>query len=938
MREKTGKSQRAKLRRYVASFAAFMMAVLLVLPYAAEITTVYAANVVTIKLHYHREDGNYDGWDVWFWDEGYEGAGYAFAEEDGDMVATKDVTTGVSNVGFIVRTQDWTKDINADQFIDIAAVVSGTVHVYVESGVEGYTMKYADDVVTGIKIKTIEYDSDEKAVVVEFTSALESYSTSDFVIKSSDGNIAVSEIKEEGTASYLLVPETEMDVLRTYSLIYSDTEYSINMPIIYSTTEFEEKYTYTGDDLGATYSKDSTTFRVWAPTASAMKVNLYESGDNSKSDLIETLDMTADVNGTWVVTKDGDLNGTYYTFTATIDGSDVTACDPYARTTGVNGKRAMVIDLDSTDPEGWDEDTNPHAGENITDAVIYEVHIRDMSSDEDSGITNVGKYLSFTEKGTTTSSGISTGVDHIADLGVTHVHILPFYDFGSVDETGVGSNYNWGYDPVNYNVPEGSYSTDPYNGEVRVNEVKQLVMGLHESGLSVVMDVVYNHVYNAGEFCINKLVPGYFSRINSDGSYSNGSGCGNDTASERSMVRKYIVDSVCYWADEYHIDGFRFDLVGLLDVDTINEIVEEVHKTHPDVIFYGEGWTMSTNVTKDDIYLATQISSARTPEFAYFNDTIRDALKGSVFSTSETGYVSGSTGKENTIISSFMASMVWNKNPKQIINYASCHDNMTLFDRITSSRDDASEEDRIAMNNLAAAIYMTAEGVPFMMAGEEMLRSKVKSDGSFDSNSYASGDSVNAIDYNSLEDETYAAVNDYYKGLIAFRKAHASLRLTTKDEVKAAVTAVDKSTLDANVTAFEIAADVEGEDADSIFVIFNPNEESTTVAIPDGEWQVCINKTTAGCDAIETVSGGSVTVDPISALVLVKTTGDAEEDETTISDDTKESSVEDTEETKTAASESTARKGLPIPAIIGIIAGALALIGGAVAIILKHKK
>ena len=308
---------------------------------------------------------------------------------------------------------------------------------------------------------------------------------------------------------------------------------------------------------------------------------------------------------------------TWHTASAriTVDGKTVEAVDPYARTTGVNGKRGMVIDLDSTDPEGWENDTNPNPSTSYNDAIIYELHVRDFSIDDDSGMENKGKYLAFTEEGTTIpGTDVSTGIDYLESMGFTHLHLLPVYDYGSVDETKCDS-FNWGYDPVNYNAPEGSYSTDPYNGEVRVNEFKQMVMSLHDSGISVVMDVVYNHVYDAGQFCMNKIVPKYFSRVNADGSYSNGSSCGNDTASEREMVRKYIVESVMYWKEEYHIDGFRFDLVGLLDETTINEIVDTVHEKYPDVIFYGEGWTMGTAVEPGND-MATQRNSAGTPNFA----------------------------------------------------------------------------------------------------------------------------------------------------------------------------------------------------------------------------------------------------------------------------------------------------------------------------------
>ena len=445
------------------------------------------------------------------------------------------------------------------------------------------------------------------------------------------------------------------------------------------------------------------------------------------------------------------------------------------------------------------------------------------------------------------------------------------YDYGSINETETNGGFNWGYDPVNYNVPEGSYSTDPYDGAVRVNEAKQMIQSLHNDGISVVMDVVYNHVYSGDEYCFNKIVPGYFSRINESGNYSNGSGCGNDTASERSMVKKYIVDSVLYWATEYHIDGFRFDLVGLIDTETINAIIEEVHAVRPDVIFYGEGWTMSTNVTKEGYDMCTQTNSQMVPKFAFFNDTIRDGLKGSVFENTACGYVQGQIGNADTIASCFTGLARWCKSPSQTINYASCHDNNTLYDRLQASRKDASAEDLIKMNNLTAAIYMTSQGVPFVHAGEEMLRTKVNEDGTFNHNSYNSPDSVNSIKWGTLEDPVYQDVVEYYKGLIAFRKAHPALRMQTAEEVAANITRIRE--VDDEVLAFQInAGAVEGEKADSIFVIFNPNTEATEVTLPEGKWNIYINGEDAGTEVIASASG-TVTVEAISAMVLVQESG-----------------------------------------------------------------
>lgn len=910
-------------RRMKAMFMAMVLLVMTVVPFFMDVLTVKAAEDLTLKLHYHRADDNYEGWDVWLWEEGGDGGGYAFEEEDGEMVATKVITPGVTSVGFIVRTADWTKDIDADQFIDIAEMVSGTVHIYVESGVEGYTKEYGEDAVTGTKLTKAKYDNETESIIVSMTGSIEGDLASVFTITGKDGNVAVTEVTKGQQFQYTVKVESPLELTKDYNITYEGNEYKIVMPNIYSTEAFEEEYTYTGTDLGAIWSSEKTAFRVWAPTAEVVKVNLYESGTAGTDDLIEQLEMQKDVNGTWVAEKEGDLNGTYYTYVVSINGEEKEACDPYARTTGVNGQRAMVIDLASTNPEGWENDTNPHAGANYTDAVIYELHVRDLSSDASSGITNTGKFLGLIETGTTTESGISTGLDHIKDLGITHLQLMPSYDYGSVDETQLDkAQFNWGYDPVNFNVPEGSYSTDPYKGEVRVKEMKEMVQGLHENGISVVMDVVYNHVYNATDFCYNQIVPGYFSRVDEDGQYSSGSGCGNDTASERAMVRKYIVESVKYWADEYHIDGFRFDLMGLIDTQTVNEIVAEVRKDHPDVMFYAEGWTMDTTLTKEGYTLATQVNSPETPDFAFFNDNLRDGLKGSVFNN-EVGYVSGAEGLESTISESFLGAATWCKSPTQTINYVSCHDNLSLMDRISRSTPAVAKEDRIRMNNLSAAIYMTAQGVPFMQAGEEMLRSKVKEDGGFDENSYASSDFVNSLKWDNLNEEEYQNTYNYYKGLIAFRKEHPALRMTTAEDVAANIKTV--SGLDANVLAFEIAGGANGDSAEGMYIIFNANEEETQVTLPAGyAWNVYVNGESAGTEVIETITSGTAKVAPISALVLVR----GEE-------------VDPSEQSAAAGSSngaaSSANKGV-VATVVAAVVAAIAAVGAAVTAIIRKKK
>ena len=854
-------------KNVLARTIALVLVALMVLGIIAMGASAAEEDGVVIKLHYNRPDGVYDDWSVWFWNLGKDGADIPFAEENGEMVATFPVEPGATSVGFIVKLPGWAaKDVNEDQFIDVAAFISGTVHVYVESGVPGYTVVNGDDAVIGIKLTGVSYDEKTTNVQVKMTASIGD-GTDAFVLTGPEGVITPVSVTEDASHVYTLELEQPLDLYSSYTLTYDGQDYGVKLPNIYSTEEFEADYTYEGDDLGATWTAEKTTFRVWAPTADAVRVNLYESGTEGTEDLIEQLTMTPDVNGTWVAEKEGDLNGTYYTYEVDVIGETREACDPYARATGVNGKRAMVIDLDSTDPEGWENDVDPHYDNEITDAVIYELHIRDLSVDESSGIQNKGKYLGVIETGTTNAAGVPTGLDHIKSLGVTHLHLLPSYDYGSVDESKLDiPQFNWGYDPVNYNVPEGSYSTDPYNGAVRVAEFKQMVQGLHENGISVVMDVVYNHVYSADSFCFNQIVPRYFSRVNENGSYSSGSGCGNDTASERSMVSKYIVDSVKYWADEYHIDGFRFDLVGLIDTETMNTVIEEVHKTHPNVIFYGEGWTMSTTMTKEGYELTTQTNSTLVPEFAFFSDTLRDALKGNVFNNTEKGYVSGVAAYSSTINQCFVGAPNWCKSPTQTINYSSCHDNNTLYDRITISTPNASVEDRIHMNNLAAAITMTSQGIPFIHAGEEMLRSKPLPDGGYDHNSYNNTDAVNSLKWDDLNQAEYQSVFSYYQGLIAFRAAHPALRMTSAEEVSQQITKLEG--LEFGITGFHIAPGSNGEENEFV-VIFNPKTSAITVDLPRGEWEIYISGQTAGTEVLGAAKGG-VEVEPISAMVLVR--------------------------------------------------------------------
>lgn len=626
----------------------------------------------------------------------------------------------------------------------------------------------------------------------------------------------------------------------------------------YDTLEFEENYTYPGRDLGAFWSESKTVFRVWAPTAQDVALLLYREGRGGEP--LARQQLHPDVKGTWIAQRVGNLKGLYYTYLVTVDGVTREACDPYARAVGVNGERAMVVDLAETDPAGWEEDHDPFTGKGITDAVLYELHLRDLSMHRSSHIRNKGKFLGLTETGRKTRGGQSTGLDHIKQLGVTHIHLMPVFDFGYTDEAAFHPQFNWGYDPVNFNVPEGSYASDPFDGKTRVREMKLLVKAVHDAGLSVVMDVVYNHVYDAGSFCFNKIVPGYFSRVDENGRYSNGSCCGNDTASERSMVRKFIVDSVNYWADEYHIDGFRFDLMGLLDIVTVNEIVRTVHARHPKAVFYAEGWHMNTQPVKPGVELAVQGNSAKMPGFSFFSDTLRDLLRGSIFDSRAPGFVSGAICDKNQLNACFMGMPYWAKEPAQCVNYVSCHDNNTLFDRLAIISPEASFETRVRQNCLAAAFAFLSQGVPFLQAGEEMLRSKPKGRGRFDENSYRSPDRVNTLRWENLDKPEYQAVYQYYRGLLAFRKAHEGLRQPKRETVCVTCVPVDN----AKAVAYQV------EDRyHSILLIFNADSSPLTLPLPPGRWDVNIHDQKAGTEPLFTTEG-QITALPVSATVLTQ--------------------------------------------------------------------
>ena len=631
---------------------------------------------------------------------------------------------------------------------------------------------------------------------------------------------------------------------------------------------------YTGNDLGAVYSPKMTRFKVWAPEAESVKLNLYKQGEGDN--LIEQHVMKKSVNGTYVFDKQGDCNGIYYTYTVVNHGEEQEAVDPYTKAAGVNGQRGMVINLAKTNPQGFELDgyRNP---EHITDAIIYEGSVRDFTMDESSGVFHNGKFLGLTEANTTNHFGEATALDYISGLGVTHVQILPAFDFETVDEKNQKAQYNWGYDPDNYNVPEGSYAVSPYDGTVRIQEMKQMVLALHSRGIGVIMDVVFNHTYRRDDSNLQKIVPGYYYRSDETG-YTDGSGCGNEVASDRPMVQKLIVDSLIYWAKEYHIDGFRFDLMGVLDIDTMNVIAERLKEIRPDIYLYGEGWNGGPSSLAEE-KRAFKASAKKMPGIGMFNDDIRDTIKGSVFYDDHLGFVNGGTHLENALrygITGAVAhpqvdydaygSKPWAKEPGQSINYVSCHDNYTLWDKLSVSCPEASEEKKKAMNRLCAAIVFTSQGVPFIQAGEEFLRSKpLPEKKGFAENSYNMPDAVNSIKWDNIHE--YPDMIAYYKGLMALRKAHPVFRMQSEAEMTQNLCFL----LDTpeNVVAYLLKGKGADDTPENILVIFNGNDEEILYNLPEGKWKILVDDKTAGADGKKIISE-KADVEPLSALVLEK--------------------------------------------------------------------
>jgi len=843
------------------------------------------ANEQPVVFHYHRFDNTYEDWNLWIWAKGGEGKSYAFTSEDA-FGKTAEITLSdlgdAKEIGFIVRKGEWeAKDIESDRFVKLSQVnAAGLLEIYLVQGAE--TVYFTE----------AEIEHSPKFLKAEFIDETTVHLTTSKPISSSDLRAAFSIVSENGAAinpvaissgssdiaqNFVVLLESAVTIGKMYQTSFENYEaLEIEPSGLYDTDTFSQDYTYSGD-LGAIYTKKATTFRIWAPTATEMVLNLYKAGDGG--DVESKVMMTQIESGVWEAVKTGDLNGKYYTFSVTHSGETTETYDPYAKAAGVNGDRSMVIDFERVNPKKWVDDRGP-IYKNKSDIIVYEMHIRDLTSHVSSNVKNKGKYLGVVEDNTITRNGVPTGLSHLKGLGITHVQILPMFDFNSIDETRLADKvFNWGYDPKNYSVPEGSYSTDPYRGEIRVSEMKRMIKGLHDNGIGVIMDVVYNHTALSADSNLTVLVPNYYYRM-VNGKYSNASGTGNETASERPMVRKLMIDSLKHWVTEYHIDGFRFDLMGVHDIETMRLIEIELRKINPNIILYGEGWTGGTSTLSEEKRLVKANMKA-IEAIGAFNDDFRDGVKGHVFNATEAGFIGGAIGLEESVKFGIVGATnhpqvdytrvnyskePWAINPSQSVNYVSAHDNLTLWDKLKVTNPTASNEQLIAMQKLGNAIVLTSQGMPFLQLGVDFLRTKEGDD-----NSYKSPDYINAIDWGLKE--THIKTYNYYKGLIAIRKAFSAFRLESQEAIASNLTfyssnETSKIKLPEQMIGYMIDAKANKENNLNLYVFFNGLLEAQEIVLPEGSYRVVANDQIADAASGTYIEGGTYVMPGSSALIL----------------------------------------------------------------------
>lgn len=890
---------------------------------AASVLNIQANTAETLIVNYHRFDDDYAPWSLWLWQNmpsAGDGVNINFTgyhpvtgsrQLEYDLAGTH--LEGASRVGVIVRTSGWEKDVAQDLFIDMdRADENGVVEIFLVSG--DPTVYYGlDEVDLSHRVSRIDFTSLSD---ITFTATTDNFSDDDFSITADGSPISYRNYEKNGSTVTLTL-NSPADLSVAYGLIITFPDFpdlekkaSISFAGLYSSEAFNDAFYYDGE-LGALHANDSTTFKLWAPVSQAITLNLYTVGHPAgmtsfdgvagSNSTVSTHDLVLGEKGVWEVTVPGDLHGMYYTYD--IDQGAIThedVVDPYTRSTGVNGLRGMVVDFERLRPDNWVYNTRPNTIQDFSDAILYEAHIRDYTSHDTWTGTeqNRGKYLGFAESGTT-YQGVTTGMDHIVELGVTHVHLLPVQDIGmAIDESRIeeadyqgrmDTIFNWGYMTLHFNTVEGSYASDPYDGSVRVSEFQQMVQNYHEADVRIVLDVVYNHTATSGNSNFEKILPGYYFRFTESGNFSNGSGTGNETASENAMVRKFIVDSVVFYAQEYNISGFRFDLMKLHDVTTMQAVRDALHAIDETIIVYGEPWDAggSQLPEADAAYNANLDQLAN---IAVFNDDLRDGAKGSVFNAKEGGWVQGLN--DAPTYQRILAGMVgyvnhpeidgpslpkgtWALETNQTINYVSAHDNNTLHDKLQLSTENATLDEIKAMHRQANAIVLTAQGIPFLHGGVELLRTKpcvtigdvaqgeCDSDQQYDHNSYRSPDETNQIDWNWKIDhaDTYA----YYQGLIALRKA-APIFSFTPEEL-------------ANRVTFSVFSG--GRDL-AAYLIYDPNPDNpweytivahnnangdTTLDTLNMTWNMVVGGDQAGLDTLQEVSE-RYTMAPNESVVL----------------------------------------------------------------------
>jgi pullulanase len=872
--------------------------------FAAAPAKALANDTLTITVHYNRIAGDYDNWNLWIWknmDTGADGAG-AEVKFDGEDSFGKKVTFKLEgmkpfdNVGIIARLGNWQKkDVGStwpnggDRFIK-SFDASGKAEVWlIEGDKEIYTKEPSIGAIKPQINSAILNDFKAVTLTLNNQYTLKGTPTEDFTLTDAKGaNVTISSVSLPAgkTASNFVTLNlaADVDIASAYTVnhpIYGKG--SVAVGSIMDSKAFADAFTYTGNDLGNTYSPSKTDFRVWAPTATAVKLITYPTLTARNG---TEINMTKAEKGTWTASVAGDQHLLAYVYRAEVGGVFREAVDPYVRATVIEGDRGVVVDLSRTNPARWTPGAanKPAFSGKPTDAVIYETHVRDLSIDSNSGIpvAHRGKFLAFTDYNTTTTQVVlnkktkkktvvktknPSGISAIKEMGISHIQFLPIYDYASVVEA--KPTFNWGYDPKNFNVPEGSYATKPADPVNRIMELKTMIQSLHDNDIRVIMDVVYNHVWDAGSFSQEQLVPGYFFRRTSSGEYANGTGVGNETASERPMVRKFIVDSVKYWASEYNLDGYRFDLMGIHDITTMQQVRAELNKIDPTIIVLGEGWNMGEMIP--DNQKAAQINALSLPGIAMFNDEIRDAIKGSVFDSGDRGWATGKFTSISGVKAGIVGNIAFDRfvngrwttiDPGQSVNYVEAHDNLSLYDKLKASKRGSTEAQLASFHRLSTSVIMLAQGMPFIQAGQEFLRTKLG-----DENSYKSSDAVNSLKWNSRA-TNIVSVN-YYKALLAIRKAHPAFRMDTAAAVKANLKFLN---VDEPVIAYSLDGKAVGDSWNTIVVAHNPSTSAKTITLPSsGDWNVVVTGSRASEATITTLKGvTTVSVPALSTWVAHK--------------------------------------------------------------------